>query len=66
MDVRTIFSFSLLLIAAPVAVQSWRHPRSASELPGEEPVITTSKQNTFRTSTPREFWGTIMPSGHHF
>ena len=51
MDVRTIFSFSLLLIAAPVVAQSGRQPTSASELPGQEPVIKTAKHNTFRTST---------------
>ncbi len=50
MDVRTIFSCSLFLIAAPVIVQSgW--PTTASESPFEGPVIKTLKQNTFRTST---------------
>lgn len=49
MAARNIISFSLL-IAAPLVVQSCRQQTSVSELPGEKPVIITSKQNTFKTS----------------
>lgn len=51
MDVRTIFSFSLLLIAVPVVVRPGLQPTPASELSGQEAVIKTAQQNTFRTST---------------
>ena len=50
MNVRAIFSFLLLMMAASGVFQPGGQHVSASELPGQEPVIITAKQNTFRTS----------------